>query len=274
MSVKRVKPTTPGQRFKIVHDFSPLTKKKPEKSLLYPVKSRAGRNNTGVVTVPHRGGGHKRRGRIIDFKRRKHGVEGVVKAIEYDPMRSAFIMLVFYKDGEKAYLIAPAGITIGTTIVAGKENVPPEIGNAMPLKAMPLGSIIHNVEFIPGKGGACARSAGTYAQLIAVQEKNAVLKFPSGERRMVNKNCIATIGSVSNEQHNAIILGKAGGNRWRGRRPNVRGTVQNAARHPMGGGEGKSSGGHPRSKQGLYAKGQKTRKNKKYSDKMILKRSR
>ncbi len=272
MAVKKIKPITPGQRFRIAHDFSGLSKVKPEKSLLRPAKSTGGRNNTGRLTAPHRGGGHKRQERIIDFKRKKYNIPATVKTIEYDPIRSAFIMLVIYRDGQKAYHIAPKGIKIGDTIVSG-ESVEPELGNAMPLKAMPIGTIVHNIELQPGRGGACARSAGTYAQLVAKQEKNVIIKLPSGESRMVNKECLATVGVVSNHDHNLIILGKAGRSLWLGRRPHVRGTVMNACDHPLGGGKGKSKGRHPRSKNGI-PKGKKTRNKKKYSSHMILNRRR
>ena len=271
MGVKRLKPTTPGQRFQVVNDFAALTKQKPLKSLLYPVKKTNGRNNQGKITVLHRGGGHKRKGRIIDFKRRKWGVPGVVKSIEYDPMRTAFIMLVVYKDGEKSYLIAPKSIQVGKEIVAGNK-VEPEIGNAMPLKNMPLGTTVHNIELNPGAGAVLARSAGTYAQVVARQAKHVVIKLPSKETRLVQHDCLATVGIVSNGEHSAIILGKAGKSRWRGRRPRTRGVAMNPVDHPMGGGEGKASGGHPRSRKGLYAKGQRTRNRKKYSQKLIIKR--
>ncbi len=268
MLVKKVKPITPGQRFRIAPDFSPITKTKPEKSLLAPVKKKGGRNNTGKITAPHRGGGHKRKARIIDFKRHKYGVEATVKAIEYDPMRSAFIMLVYYQDGAKAYHIAPKGIQVGDKIVAG-EKVPPEIGNAMPLKSIPVGTIIHNIALKPGRGAACARSAGTYAQLIAKQEKNVIIKLPSSETRLVNKECLATVGVVSNAAHGNVILGKAGRKRWKDQRPHVRGTVMNPCDHPNGGGEGKNKGKQSRSKNGI-PKGKKTRNRKKYSQNMIL----
>ena len=269
MSVKRLKPTTPGQRFRVAVSYKKLTKKKPEKSLMYKVKSTGGRNNTGRITVHHRGGGHKRRGRIIDYHRRKFDVPAIIKSIEYDPMRTAFIMLVAYKDGEKSYLLAPEGVCVGDEVVAG-EKVAPELGNAMPLSGISIGTFVHNVEFNPGAGGVFARSAGSSAQIVARQEKHVVLKMPSGERRIFEKKCMATVGVLSNGEHSAVVLGKAGRNRWLGRRPHVRGTVKNPVDHPMGGGEGKSSGGHPRSPQGLYAKGKKTRKVKKYSDKLIL----
>ena len=269
MPIKKIKPTTPGQRFRVAIDFSGLTKKKPEKRLLLPLKKKGGRNNTGKITAPHCGGGHKRKIRIIDFKRRKFGVEGVVKSLEYDPMRTAFIMLVFYRDGEKVYLIAPQSIRVGDKIIAG-EKVAPEIGNAMLLRSMPVGTVVHNVELHPSRGAALARSAGTFAQVVAQQEKKVVLKMPSGEVRMVNKECMATVGAVSNTEHNAVVLGKAGRKRWLGKRPIVRGTVMNPVDHPNGGGEGKNKGKQLTSKHGI-PKGKKTRNKKKYSNTMILK---
>ena len=215
------------------------------------------------------GGGHKRKIRVIDFKRDKFGVPATVKTIEYDPMRSARIALLFYTDGEKRYIIAPEGLKVGQTVISG-ENVAPEVGNTLPLSKIPLGTIIHNIELKPGKGAAMARSAGTYVQLLAREGKYATLKLPSGEMRMVLVTCLATIGTVSNSDHMNVRLGKAGRKRWLGRRPRVRGVVMNPVDHPMGGGEGKSSGGHPRSRNGLYAKGQKTRTPKKYSNKLII----
>jgi large subunit ribosomal protein L2 len=272
MPVKKIKPTTPGQRFRIANDFSGLTKKKPEKRLLYTVKKTGGRNNTGKITVHHRGGGHKRRGRLVDFKRSKYGVPGIVKSLEYDPIRTAFIMLVAYKDGEKNYLIAPKGIQAGDQVVSGEE-VAPDLGNAMPLCNIPVGTVVHNVELSPGRGGAMARSAGSYAQLVAKPKegKNVILKLPSGERRLVNKNCMATVGVVSNPEHRNLILGKAGRNRWLGVRPTVRGTVKNPVDHPNGGGEGKNKGRQLTSKNGI-PKGKKTRNRKKCSTRMIVKR--
>ncbi len=271
-NMKKIKPTTPGLRFRIAPDFSALTKnKKPEKSLLRPIKKTGGRNNTGKMTIRQKGGGHKKRARIIDFKRQKYDVPAIVKTIEYDPMRSAWIALIHYKDGEKAYIIAPKNLKIGTQIVAG-ENVVPEIGNAMPLKSMPMGTIVHAIELHPNKGAAMARSAGTYAQLMARENKYTTLKLPSGEIRMVLSTCKATVGTVSNSNHANVVLGKAGRNRWLGKRPRVRGVAMNPVDHPMGGGEGKASGGLPRSRNRIYAKGQRTRKRKKYSTRLILKR--
>lgn len=271
MGVKKLRPITPGQRFRTAPDFSGLTKKKPEKSLLLSIKRSGGRNNTGKMTVRHRGGGHKKQLRIIDFKRRKYDVPAVVKAIEYDPMRTAYIALLYYVDGEKAYIIAPEGLKVEDKVIAG-EAVAPEIGNALPLKAMPTGTIVHNIELQPGRGGAMARGAGAYAQLLAKAEKYVTLKLPSGERRMILGTCMATVGTVSNSDHMNATIGKAGRSRWLGRRPRVRGVAMNPVDHPMGGGEGKASGGHPRSRTGVYAKGQRTRNKKKYSQKLIISR--
>lgn len=271
MSVKKLKPLTPGQRFRVAPVFASLTKTKPEKSLLLPIKRTGGRNNTGKMTMRYRGGGHKKRMRIIDFRRKKYGVPAIVKSIEYDPMRTAYITLLYYVDGEKAYILAPEGLKVGNKVVAG-ENIAPEVGNALPLKAMPTGTIVHNIELDPGKGGAMARSAGTYAQLLAKEDKYVTLKLPSGEMRMVLGECMATVGTISNSQHMSTVIGKAGRNRWLGRRPRVRGVAMNPVDHPMGGGEGKASGGHPRSRKSLYAKGQKTRNKNKYSKRLIISR--
>jgi large subunit ribosomal protein L2 len=271
MALKKLRPLTPGQRFRIAPDFSELSKSKPEKSLLLPIKRSGGRNNTGKMTMRYIGGGHKKQLRIIDFKRRKYDIPAVVKSIEYDPMRTAYIALLYYVDGEKAYIIAPEALKIGDKIVSGK-NVAPEVGNALPLKAMPTGTIVHNIELHPGKGAAMARSAGSYAQLLAKEERYVTLKLPSGEMRMVLGECMATVGTVSNSEHNSTVVGKAGRNRWVGRRPRVRGVAMNPVDHPMGGGEGKASGGHPRSRKGLLAKGKKTRNRNKYSKNYILSR--
>ena len=271
MGVKKLRPITPGQRFRTAPDFSGLTKKKPEKSLLQSVKRTGGRNNTGKMTIRHRGGGHKKRMRIIDFKRRKVDVPGIVKAIEYDPMRTAYIALLYYTDGEKSYILAPEGLKVGDQVLAGKD-IAPEIGNTLPLKAMPTGTIVHNIELQPGRGGAMARGAGTHAQLLAKAEKYVTLKLPSGERRMVLGECVATVGTVSNSDHMNTTIGKAGRSRYLGRRPRVRGVAMNPVDHPMGGGEGKASGGHPRSRTGVYAKGQRTRNKKKHSQKLIISR--
>ncbi|MEM7055342.1 MAG: 50S ribosomal protein L2 [Bacteroidota bacterium] len=271
MPVKKNKPLTPGQRFRVAPVFAGLTKIKPEKPLLLPIKRTGGRNNTGKMTIRHRGGGHKKRMRIIDFRRKKYDIPAVVKSIEYDPMRTAYIALLYYVDGEKNYILAPEGLKVGDKVLAG-EDIAPEVGNALPLKAMPTGTIIHNIELHPGKGGAIARSAGAYAQLLAKEGKHVTLKLPSGEMRMVLGECIATVGTASNSEHMSISIGKAGRNRWLGKRPRVRGVAMNPVDHPMGGGEGKAAGGHPRSKQGLYAKGQKTRKKNKYSKRLIISR--
>lgn len=262
---------TPGTRFRTAPDFADVTVKKsnPEKSLTAPAKRSGGRNNTGKMTMRYLGGGHKKKIRIVDFKRNKFDVPATVKSIEYDPTRSARVALLFYADGEKRYIIAPNGLQVGQTVISG-ESVAPEVGNALPMSKIPLGTIIHNIELKPGKGGAMARSAGSYAQLVAREGKYATLKLPSGEMRNVLVACLATVGSVGNAEHMNVRLGKAGRKRWLGRRPRVRGVVMNPVDHPMGGGEGRSSGGHPRSRNGLYAKGQKTRTPKKYSNKLII----
>ncbi|MDP4680104.1 MAG: 50S ribosomal protein L2 [Cyclobacteriaceae bacterium] len=269
MAVKKLKPTSPGQRFRVAPVFSDITTATPEKSLTKPTTRSGGRNNTGKMTIRNVGGGHKKRIRIIDFKRDKHNIPAVVKSIEYDPMRTARIALLYYADGEKRYIIAPAGLKVDQTVMSGS-GVAPEVGNTLFLSDIPLGTIIHNVELKPGKGASMARSAGTYVQLLARDGKYATVKLPSGEMRMVLVTCTATIGAVSNSDHMNVRLGKAGRNRWLGRRPRVRGVAMNPVDHPMGGGEGKSSGGHPRSRTGLYAKGKKTRTPKKYSNKMII----
>ena len=271
MGLRKLRPLTAGQRFKLVSDFSEITTNEPERSLTLPHKKSGGRNNTGKMTMRYLGGGHKKLYRIIDFKRDKAGVPATVKSIEYDPNRSARIALLFYKDGEKRYILAPQGLQVGQTIVSGKE-AGPEVGNALPLSEIPLGSIVHNIELRPGQGGAIARSAGTYAQLTAREGKYAVLKMPSGELRMILVNCMATIGAVSNPDHNLEISGKAGRHRWLGRRPRNRGVAMNPVDHPMGGGEGRASGGHPRSRKGMKAKGKKTRYPKKASNKLIIER--
>lgn len=269
MAVKKLKPVTPGTRFRIAPAFDEITKSKPEKSLLAPLKKSGGRNNSGKMTNRYMGGGHKRRLRVVDYKRSKYGVPATVKAIEYDPNRTARLALLYYADGAKSYIIAPEGIEVGQTIVSG-ENVAPEVGNALPMMNIPLGTIIHNIELKPGKGGALVRGAGGYAQLVAREGKYVTIKLPSGEMRLVLGVCIATIGSVSNADHMNVVLGKAGRKRWLGRRPRVRGVAMNPVDHPMGGGEGRSSGGHPRSRTGLLSKGKKTRSPKKYSNKFII----
>jgi len=271
MSLKKFKPITPGQRHKVISDYSELTASSPEKSLVSSMKKSGGRNNDGRMTMRYLGGGHKQRYRIIDFKRDKHEIPSTVKSIEYDPNRTAHIALLFYADGEKRYIIAPSGLKVGDTVVSGK-NAAPNVGNALFLSDVPLGTVIHNIELKPGKGGAIARGAGTYAQLNARDGRYAIIKMPSGETRMILTSCLATIGSVSNAEHNLVVSGKAGRSRWLGRRPRVRGVVMNPVDHPMGGGEGRNSGGHPRSRNGVPAKGYKTRDKKKYSDKFIIER--
>jgi large subunit ribosomal protein L2 len=269
MAVKKLKPVTPGTRFRVAPAFDEITASKPEKSLLAPKKKTGGRNNVGKMTARYIGGGHKQRLRIIDFKRDKFGVPAVVKSIEYDPNRTARIALLFYADGAKTYIIAPEGLQVGQTVISG-ESVAPEVGNAMKLVNIPLGTIVHNIELKPGKGGAIARSAGGYAQVVAREGKYVTVKLPSGEMRMVLGTCMATVGTVSNADHMNVVLGKAGRNRWLGRRPRTRGVAMNPVDHPMGGGEGRSSGGHPRSRKGLLSKGKKTRSPKKYSNKFII----
>ncbi|UOQ72505.1 50S ribosomal protein L2 [Hymenobacter cellulosilyticus] len=271
MALKKLRPTSPGQRFRIAPAFDEITTSTPEKSLLAPLKKSGGRNESGKMTNRYIGGGHKQKYRVIDFKRDKAGVPATVKTIEYDPNRTARIALLSYADGEKRYIIAPAGLEVGTTVVSGP-GVAPEVGNALSLREIPLGTIVHNIELMPGGGASIARSAGTYAQLVAREEKYATLKLPSGEMRMVLVTCMATVGTVSNGDHMNVRLGKAGRNRWMGRRPRVRGVAMNPVDHPMGGGEGKSSGGHPRSRNGIFAKGQKTRNKNKYSEQLIVNR--
>jgi large subunit ribosomal protein L2 len=269
MAVEKLKPVTPSSRFRIAPSFDEITKGTPEKSLLAPYKSTGGRNEQGKMTVRNRGGGHKKRYRIIDFKRDKHGIPATVKAIEYDPIRTARLALLYYADGEKRYIIAPQGLQVGQTLLSGP-GVAPEVGNALPMSEIPLGTIVHNIEMRPNGGGVMARSAGAYAQLVARDGKYAILKLPSGETRMVLAVCYATVGSVSNADHLNVQVGKAGRNRWLGRRPRVRGVAMNPVDHPMGGGEGRASGGHPRSRKGLYSKGKKTRSRTKHSNKYII----
>ena len=271
MAVRKFKPVTPGQRNKVISAFSEITAKKPQKSLLEPLKSTGGRNNTGQMTVRYLGGGHKKMYRVIDFLRDKDNCKATVKTIEYDPNRSARIALVCYEDGEKRYIIAPNGIQVGQVIESGA-GVAPEIGNSLPLAEIPLGTLVHNIELRPGNGAVLARSAGAYAQLTAREGTHAVLRLPSGETRMVLVSCRATVGIVSNTDHNLESHGKAGRRRWLGRRPRNRGVVMNPVDHPMGGGEGRASGGHPRSRKGLPAKGYKTRNPKKNSNKLIIER--
>lgn len=271
MAVRKFKPVTPGQRNKVISAFDDITCTVPEKSLLEPLRKTGGRNNQGKMTMRYIGGGHKRMYRIIDFRRDKDNYTAKVKTIEYDPNRSARIALVVYQDGEKRYIIAPNGLKVGQTIASGP-GVAPELGNALPLSEIPLGTLVHNIELYPGKGAAMARSAGTYAQLSAREGKYAILRLPSGEMRMVLVTCRATVGTVSNPDHNLESHGKAGRKRWLGRRPRNRGVVMNPVDHPMGGGEGRASGGHPRSRKGIPAKGYKTRNPKKISNKYIIER--
>ncbi len=271
MALKKYKPTTPSQRFKLISAFDDITTDKPEKSLTVGLNKSGGRNNQGRMTNRHIGGGHKRKYRIIDFKREKEGIPATVKTIEYDPNRTARIALVEYADGEKRYIVAPNGLKVGQEINSGRD-VAPEIGNTLYLSEVPYGTLIHNIELRPGQGAKMARSAGSYAQLLSREGKFALLKMPSGEVRMILQACKATIGSVSNSEHSLEVSGKAGRSRWKGRRPRVRGVVMNPVDHPMGGGEGRQSGGHPRSRNGIPAKGYKTRAPKNASDKYIVER--
>jgi len=271
MAVRKLKPITPGQRHKIISTFDEITASVPEKSLLKPLKSSGGRNHSGKMTMRYIGGGHKQMYRVVDFIRNKDGMSAIVKTIEYDPNRTGRIALVVYADGEKRYILAPNGIKVGQTIMSGKD-VAPEIGNTLFMSDIPLGTIIHNIELRPGQGGSLARSAGSYAQLLSREGKFAIIKLPSGETRMIMVTCKATIGSVSNTDHSIEKSGKAGRNRWLGRRPRNRGVAMNPVDHPMGGGEGRASGGHPRSRKGMPAKGYKTRAKKNASNKYIVER--
>ena len=271
MAIRKLKPTTPGQRHKIIGSFDTITASVPEKSLVTGKKTSGGRNNQGKMTMGYLGGGHKRRYRFIDFKRTKDGIPAVVKTIEYDPNRSARIALLYYADGEKTYILAPNGLEVGTTVMSGP-NAAPEVGNTLPLSIIPLGTVIHNIELRPGQGAKMVRSAGTFAQLVSREEGYAIIKMPSGEIRKILATCKATIGSVGNSDHGLEKSGKAGRSRWLGRRPHNRGVVKNPVDHPMGGGEGRASGGHPRSPKGLYSKGLKTRAPKKHSSKYIIER--
>ena len=271
MALKKYKPITAGTRWRIGNAFAEITTDTPEKSLLEPISKTGGRNAQGRRAMRYIGGGHKKQFRIIDFKRDKKDIPGTVATIEYDPNRTAFIALINYKDGEKRYILAPQGLQVGATILSGNA-VAPEVGNALQMKNMPLGTNVHNIEMQPGQGGKLVRSAGTSAQLTNKEEKYAVLKMPSGELRKVLINCFATVGVVSNGDHNLEMMGKAGRNRWRGIKPRNRGVAMNPVDHPMGGGEGKASGGHPRSRTGKYAKGLKTRQRGKGSDKLIIQR--
>jgi len=274
MGIKIYKPTSPGRRFRTGLTFEEITTDKPLKKLLRPLKKTGGRNNFGRITIRHRGGGHKRRYRVIDFKRNKRDIPATVAQIEYDPNRTVNIALLHYKDGEKRYILAPQDLKVGDEVMAG-ENLEFRVGNALPLKNIPLGAYIHNLEVKPGKGGQLIRSAGTYGQLLAKEDKYANVKLPSGEVRLFPLECYATIGQLGNLDHVNISLGKAGRKRWLGRRPKVRGVAMNPVDHPMGGGEGKSSGGrHPCTPWGVPTKGYKTRKKKKLSNKFILKAAR
>lgn len=273
MAVKKLKPVTPGQRFKIVNQYTGLTKgNNPEKSLIVPYRKKGGRNNDGKMTMRYRGGGHKRRYRLIDFKRRKMDVPAEVMSIEYDPNRSAFIALVKYEDGEKSYIIAPNGLKVGQKVVSGEDNIETEIGNVMPLSKMPFGTVISCVEMEPEGGALIARSAGSFAQVVAREGKFVIIKMPSGETRMIMGRCLAQVGAVSNSDHGLVVAGKAGRTRWLGRRPRTRPVVMNPVDHPMGGGEGKAAGGHPRSRKGIRSKGLKTRAKRKFSNRFIIER--
>ena len=272
MPVKKFRPVTPSQRFKTVNSFEGLTDGAPERRLLAPLSRSGGRNNQGRMTMRRRGGGHKRRYRVVDFKRNKPGVPGKVSSIEYDPVRSAFIALITYIDGDKRYILAPDGLEAGMSVMAG-DKAPIQVGNALPLSKIPLGTTLHNIELYPGRGGQLARSAGSGIQLLSRDEERAQLRMPSGELREVLVECFATIGQVGNSEHQNVDLGKAGRARWLGRRPKVRGVVMNPVDHPHGGGEGKSSGGrHPVTPWGKPTKGYKTRKRKIKSDAWILRR--
>jgi len=271
MAVRKLKPTTPGQRHRIKLSYDTITTSTPEKSLIKKHKKTGGRNDRGKMTIQHVGGGHKRRYRLIDFKREKFGIPAKVATIEYDPNRTANIALLHYADGEKRYIVAPTGLQVGAEVVSGK-GATIEVGNAMPLSEIPLGTIIHNLELRPSQGALMVRSAGAFAQIMARDGKYATIKLTSGEIRQILVTCMATIGSVSNAEAQLARKGKAGRNRWMGRRPRTRPVVMNPVDHPMGGGEGKASGGHPRSKNGIPAKGYKTRAKKKASNKYIIER--
>ena len=271
MAIRKFKPMTPGTRNMAISAFDEITAKRPHKALLEPLKRTGGRNNTGQMTMRYIGGGHKKMYRVIDFLRNKDNVKATVLTVEYDPNRSARISLVEYADGEKRYIIAPAGIKVGQVIESG-HGVSPDLGNCLPLAEIPVGTLVHNIELRPGQGAAMARSAGTFAQLAAREGNYAILRLPSGETRMVLTTCRAVVGTVSNADHNLESHGKAGRRRWLGRRPHNRGVVMNPVDHPMGGGEGRASGGHPRSRKGLPAKGYKTRDPKATSNRFIIER--
>lgn len=271
MALKKYKPVTAGTRWRIANAYAEITTDQPEKSLLEPIRRTGGRNFQGRQTMRYRGGGHKKHYRLVDFKRNKKGVNAKVVSIEYDPNRTAFIALLEYSDGEKRYIIAPQGLQVGADVISG-DDVAPEIGNALMLRYIPLGTMVHNIEMQPGQGAKLARSAGSSAQLTNKEDRYGILKMPSGELRRILINCYATVGVVSNSDHSLERAGKAGVNRWKGIRPRTRGVAMNPVDHPMGGGEGKASGGHPRSRKGKYAKGQKTRTRGKGSDSLILQR--
>ena len=272
MPVKKLKPISNAQRFRVVNGFDMITTSKPEKTLLLPNRRTGGRNNKGRMTVRHVGGGHKKKYRIIDFKRDKYDTPGEIVSIEYDPNISSFIALIKYPDGEKRYIVAQSGLKVGQKVTSGTDKVSPDLGNAMPLSVIPLGTIISCLELVPGKGANIARSAGSFAQLMAREDKYATVKLPSGETRLILSKCFATIGSVSNSDHQLVVSGKAGRSRWLGRRPRTRPVAMNPVDHPMGGGEGRASGGHPRNKNGVPAKGFKTRSRTKKSNKFIIER--
>ena len=271
MAIRKLKPTSPGQRHKVIGAFDNITASAPEKSLVVGKRKSGGRNNTGKMTMRCIGGGHKQKLRLIDFKRNKDGIPATVKSIEYDPNRTARIALLYYADGAKAYILAPNGLQVGQQVMSGAEAAP-EVGNSLPLANIPVGTIIHNIELRPGQGAKMVRSAGVFAQLTSREGLYAVIKMPSGETRRILSACKATIGSVGNSDHALERSGKAGRSRWLGRRPHNRGVVMNPVDHPMGGGEGRASGGHPRSRTGLYSKGLKTRAPKKHSSKYIIER--
>lgn len=273
MSIKKIKPLTPSQRFKVINGFEDISRNYPEKSLIIGKCKSGGRNNNGKMTMRYIGGGHKKKYRIIDYKRNKFDVSAKVKSIEYDPNRSSFISLLHYKDGEKRYILSINNLKVGELIMSGKK-LSPNIGNAMYISNIPLGTHISCIEMIPGKGAILTRSAGSYAQLIAKEGKYVTIRLPSGETRMILYNCMATIGVISNSDHQLEMLGKAGRNRWLGRRPRTRGVAMNPVDHPMGGGEGKASGGHPRSRSNIPSKGFKTRSLKNNSDKYIIEKRR
>jgi large subunit ribosomal protein L2 len=274
MPTRKLKPDTPSRRYMSVSTFEEITKDRPERKLTVALRKTGGRNNNGRITSRHRGGGHRRRYRIIDFKRNKFDSVGIIQSIEYDPNRSPRIALVKYEDGEKRYIISPEGVVIGTKIISSLDNqIPFKTGNAMPLGRIPEGLLVHNIELKPGKGAQMARSAGAYARIVAAEKGMITLKLPSGELRLVSEKCIATIGSVGNKSHENVSIGKAGRSRWMGRRPKVRGVAMNPIDHPHGGGEGRTSGGrHPVSPWGVPSKGYRTRKKNKLSDQFIVKR--